>query len=340
MNATRVLTAFCLAVVGVSAQPAIAQTQGGDWAKVEAAAKAEGKVVVYNGLIGNPELGKIIKLFQDKYRVPVELLEARPSEIQERVRTEVATKRPIGDVLLIGETTQALIPDLLQPCCDFPNVANLVIKPAAEKEVPAFLLTYAMLVNTDLVPAGAEPRSWKDLLDPRWKGKILSSEMDVAGAGHTMFGVMQDAFGTDFHRKLAKQDITFNLVQNESERRTGRGEFAIFIPFYPANLKNLQGMPVKFIVPEEGLPYVPMSLAPIVGAPHPNAGRLFMNFFLSREAQLVMANGGFPPVIGGLENEVSESMRPLVNNKLMGRQKMDGQEERMIEARQIYKGRN
>ena len=87
----------------------LAQAPGdAEWKKVIEAAKKEGKVVVYNGAVGTPALPKAGAAFEAQYGIRFELLEARASELRERIRTEQAAGKVLGDVSHNGSTTTAL----------------------------------------------------------------------------------------------------------------------------------------------------------------------------------------------------------------------------------------
>ena len=148
-----------------------------------------------------------------------------------------------------------------------------------------------------------------------------------------------DTFGVGFHEKLAKQSVVFGPSNRENQRRVARGEYALNMPFVLPLIAESQGLPLKAIVPKEGVPYTPFSVAVIKGAPHPNAARLLVNFFLEPEAQLVYARDGFSIATTGLEDQVPEKWRWSVNAKLMGRARLDVQEERQKLAAKIYEGK-
>ncbi len=337
----RAIRAACLALAGFLA-PDIASAQpASDWDAVVAAAKKEGEVVVYSAIAGAPQPPEIGKLFETKYGIRVRVLDGRPTEIHERIRMEKSTNRPGGDLTLNGSTTLVLLKEqgLLGPRPEIPNFGKVVLKPASDEEIPVFVLAYGLVVNPTLVPPDQEPKSWRDLLDPKWKGKILSDDMAATGAAATWFGVMQDAFGTEFHEAFARQNLTFSRQIQDNPRRVARGEFAIYVPLILTFMANNEGLPLKPVIPAEGAAYTPFSLAAIAGAPHPNAARLFANFMLEPEAQLVFARDGYALAVGGLRDRTPEKWRWSVDAKLLGHQKLDGQEERLRLADKIYHGK-
>ncbi|MGE4340234.1 MAG: ABC transporter substrate-binding protein, partial [Pigmentiphaga sp.] len=290
---TQLTLGACLAFGG----PAMAASDS--WSAVEAAAKREGKVVLYTSAVGATPHRKIAELFEARYGIPVEVLEARGSELRERIRAEQAAGRAIGDVQHNGTTSVELMrrDGNLQPHGGLPNTERLVAPfDAGAERVASNAQCYGILVNRRLVGADTEFRSWKDLTDPRWKGKIISDDMRALGGGSVFFFVMQDEFGQEFHEAMARQELVFSRQIRNDERRVARGEYAIYIPELMPFYTELKGLPVEFIVPEEGCPYVGFDISMLKDAPHPNAARLLMNFFLEPEAQLEFAKAGFNPV--------------------------------------------
>ena len=305
-----------------------------------AAAKAEGKLVFYCGACSAaaPETAKIIKLFESKYGIPVEFLETAPGAMQERIRTDVATGRRIADVSMQGGTSTYFLSKIgaLQPHGELPNMKALTMTLNVPDEVPAWSFVFGMLINTNLVPPGQEPKSWKDVLDPKWKGKILAADFAAPGAGTTFFDLMKRTYGVEFHEKLAKQDVVVGRELRQNQRRIGLGEFAIYLNETVSDANRPKGLPYKMIVPEEGAYFTPVSLAVVKGAPHPNAADLFLNFMLDQDTQLIYAESAMPVAIKGLEERVPAEKRSMVYVKFMGSQQLEGQDERAAEAKKIY----
>jgi iron(III) transport system substrate-binding protein len=254
------------------------------------------------------------------------------------VRTEVTTNRPLGDVSLNGGNSQYAMRgmNLLQDAGALPNLARLTVKPDAPEEMPIFLSSYAIAVNTRLVAPSEMPKSWLDLTDPKWKGKILADDPTAPGGASTWFSVLVDKLGEDFHRKLARQELHFSKTIRENPKRIARGEFPIYVPLVLTDLAPLEGLPIKGVLPAEGLPYSMFSLAMIRNAPHPNATRVLMNFFLEPESQLVYAAAGFPVVTSGLADRVPEKLRWMVDAPLLGRQDPARRDANLDLAKKIY----
>jgi iron(III) transport system substrate-binding protein len=304
-----------------------------EWQKVVEAAKQEGKVVLYSALVGAPSTSRITEAFEAKYGIPVETLEARASELLERVRTEQASGRSLGDVSYNGSTaTERQMHDsVFVPHGGLSSASRLVAPFTSDgTRVPAFVIHFGILVNTELVKPSDEPRSWKDLLLPRWKGQILADDVHPVGSGSLFFQATYGKLGREFHEKLAAQDPSFTRDPRGSQRRVARGEYPIFLPSSLAAMKELEGLPLKTVVPSEGAVYVLYQTAIFKNAPHPNAARLFMDFLLSDEAQAIYAEDGYGPVVESVQKKTS---RP----PLLGTSFLSTMAEMARLAREIYK---
>jgi iron(III) transport system substrate-binding protein len=325
----------------LAAAPAAAQAPAdADWKKVVEAARKEGKVVVYNGAVGTPALPKVLAAFEGKYGIRTELLEARASELRERIRTEQVAGKLLGDVSHNGSTTTALqlAEGAFQPYGSLPNAGRPVAPfKADDTRGPIYVIQYGILVNTDMVKPAEEPKSWKDVLNPRWKGKILSDDMRALGGGAVFFMVTTQTFGKEFHEKLAEQQPHMNRELRGNYPRVARGEYPLYVPYTLPDILDLKGLPVKAIMPVEGSPYVRFDGTILKGAPHPNGARLLLDFFLSDEAQLLYANLGFVPVIGGLEARINPEARTIAQVKLLGTTDPKLQDDMLKLAKQIYK---
>ena len=319
--------------------PAVPAAGSAEWVKVVDAAKKEGKVVMYSGAVGNTVSPKIAAAFEAKYGIRMEVLEARASELRERIRTEQAAGKVLGDVSHNGSTTTQLqlTEGVFVPYGTLPNAGRPVPPFKADgTRVPIYVIAYDILVNTEMVKPAEEPKSWKDLLDPRWKGKILADDMRALGGGAVFFMVTYQTFGRGFHDKLAEQKPFMNRELRGNHRRVARGEYPIYIPFTIGDILDLKGLPVKSIIPTEGAPYVLFQGAVFKGAPHPNAARLLMDFFLSDEVQLLYAAAGFVGVTGGLEARMTPEMRSFAQTKLLGTTDPKLQEDMLKIAKDIY----
>lgn len=327
------LVAACLGCLAPAAR-------ADDWNAVVAAAKKEGKVVVYNMALGAPYFVAVLKSFEAKYGIPVESLDLRASALAERIRTEQAAGRFLGDTEIISTTMieeQLKNGDFIQKLPEIPNAAKL--RPpfkASEYSVPAYVQPMGILINTRLVKDEDVPKSWADLNNPKWKGKILSDDMRPLGSGNAMFSILEKNMGPQFNEKLAEQKPSFSRDMRNDARRVARGEYPIYIPQIFAFTSDLKGLPVKVIIPKEGAPFAQMDMAVLKNAPHPNAARLFIQHFLDVDSQLIYANAWMPPVNAEAAKRANPDAQPFANAKLIGPATLAERPEMMSLAKKLY----
>lgn len=307
-----------LSLAAFSAAPVAAQDA--TWDAVIAAAKKEGKLLLYNGT-NFPIVKKIADRFTAEYGIQTEVLSARTTEIRERIRVEQATNRTVASVTYNGFTTlfTQMQEGVFQEHGTIPN-AKSVAEPLKVNGtmLPAAVGFFVLMYNTNLVKGDEVPKSWRDIAHPRWQGKILSDDFRAAGAGNVWFEATLNALGKEFHEKVAAQKPVFSRNFPDSERRVARGEYPLYLPFNVSEYPTLQGLPIKAIVPAEGAAYVPFGMGLLRDAPHPNAGKLFMNYALTQEMQILQATEGYRPAAAGLEDKFPAEVKPLLSGKLLG----------------------
>jgi len=334
------MTWGCLKLVGVAlaaVTSSAAYAQSANWNDVVAAAKREGKLLIYNGT-NFPIVRKIAVEMQKETGIAIDVLDGRASEIRERIRTEQAAGRFIGDVGYTGATSAALqaADGAFQPHGELP-LSETLAEPLVDDGVfvPSSAGNFALLINTNLVKE--DIKSWRELEDPKWAGKILSDDPRALGAGQVWFEVTYRTLGREFHEKIAAHKPVISRVFAESNRRIARGEFPIYLPFNVSEYQSLKGLPIKVILPQEGVPYVPFGSSLLKGAPHANAGRLFMNFLLEPEQQVAFALEGFRPAARGMGPRIPEDIRPLTQAKGMGTTQPGKTQGYLDLAKEIYK---
>ena len=324
--------ALLLALPGVARAELDAQTI--------AAAKREGSVSFYAAYPNAAFQAAAVKSFQDKFGIRVDLLQVRASELHERIRTEQASGRFLGDVLQASDasTTLRISTGHVGPLGDIPNARNLLPGSGAlEFRAPSFIAPFGIMINTSLVKPEDEPKGWRDLLDPKWKGRILVDDPRALGSGHAWVAALNIALGDDFHRRLAANAVTLSRDVGASERRVGRGEFAVWIPAATSGRAGLAGLPMKYIAPVEGVPNSAMDHSILKNPPHPAAARLFVDHFLSVEFQTEVGRLGLLPVIRDMEPRMPPEMLPFARVRLLPSATAENQQKFLDLASEIYK---
>jgi iron(III) transport system substrate-binding protein len=139
--------------------------------------------------------------------------------------------------------------------------------------------------NSRLVSAKEAPTDWQDLLHPKWKGKIGMDQEE-----YEWFGATLDVWGREravkYHRALALQQIQWRKGHTLISQLIGAGEFPIDI-VYAHRIESMKkaGAPIDWVKTSNPV-FVALSPASLAAkAPHPNAGKLLLDFMLSYESQ-------------------------------------------------------
>ena len=280
-----------LALFPVLAPPAAAQ----DAARVEAA-KKEGKVVWYTSL-ALPSAEKVAKLFEAAYPgIKVEVHRTGSQRILQRVMQELQANIKNVDVVHTSDAGHfVLLKDKKLLARHTP--AGVERFPAGFKDKDGYYYGLRATVNviaynTQKIAAAEAPRTWKDLLDPKWKGKMVTAHPGYSGVIATHVLALVHLHGWEYFQALAKNQLM--LVQSAVDPAgvvaSGERPVAVNGGDYTFYQSKKQGNPVEIVYPKEGVPLVVSPTAITSFAPHPNAARLFTDFGFTREVQQVMAD--------------------------------------------------
>jgi iron(III) transport system substrate-binding protein len=148
--------------------------------------------------------------------------------------------------------------------------------------------------NTNLVKDNEAPKSYADLLDPKWKGKMAKSHPGYSGTSLTGTFAITKLLGWDYLEKLSKQGVQQLQSTTATPKSIASGERAVMVDgneynmFMEIDAKS----PVKIIYPAEGTPFVNSPSAIFADAPHPNAARVFQSFLYTVELQTMIVDAG------------------------------------------------
>lgn len=255
------------------------------------AALKEGKVVWY----GATTTSDFIKaggadLFKKRFGIEVELVNGRLRNLTDRLSTESAVGKTEGDVFLgndeymIELQRNGILEKWRPPAPELANInADAFVQDPPDYWFPVQISAQGLLINTDLVKDG-EIKSYKDLLDPKWQGKVVMRDpRSLDGGGAQMAAIYNDpALGLDYIKKFAEVTKPVIIQGGTSATKDAviRGQFAVGFSGRGEFMLNLPpGTPMKFLVPTEGLAWTPSSIALLAGGPHPNAAKVLETWF-------------------------------------------------------------
>jgi iron(III) transport system substrate-binding protein len=162
-------------------------------------------------------------------------------------------------------------------------------------EPPGYFTWYTMVLagiayNTDVVSEAEAPKTWKDLLDPKWRGAINFKD-SASGLQGAQWFMLRKLHGDNFWRDMAKQNPRalpstvqqYERLINREDKIIGLAQYSTFLEF------KAKGAPIAFIAPPEGLVGTAQFVGIVSKGPHPEAAKLFLDWFLSPLGQELLA---------------------------------------------------
>ena len=257
-------------------------------------AKKEGRVAFYTSM-GADESKLVADAFQTKYpTIRVEITRLGSEKLLQRVITESRAGSHFFDavtnsgmeIYLLGKMgllARHLTPDFALFMADSKDPAGRWVDMYSNLRLVGY--------NTKLVAKEKIPKRYEDLLEPGWKGQIGFPEGQYSWFA-TMLKIMGDERGRKFFQGLARQELNYRGAQVLVTQMIAAGEFNAGFSYDTQVLRfRNRGAPIE-VAP---MPFVTKNIHPIAlaaHAPHPNAGKLFIDYVLSKEGQLFIKNMG------------------------------------------------
>jgi iron(III) transport system substrate-binding protein len=268
-------------------------------------AKKEGELTYYSAMIVNQALRPLTAAFQAKYPfIKISYWRADSEEIETKISAEIRANNPVGDVIEgtgIGEL--AVRAGLAQPIVS----PELSVVPERFRDpnrlwVPTRMSYFALAYNTRLIAAGTQPKTYDDLLDEKWRGKMAWPLLSAIGAPLFVTN-LRLAWGDEkakaYLQRLRAQNIV-NFGAGNPRTLVDR----VIAGEYPIALQIFAHHPL--ISAAKGAPVTTQLLAPVAssagtlvipkGSRHSYSAALLMDFLLSKEGQRILAAAEYLPV--------------------------------------------
>jgi len=303
---------FALIAILAFTSPAVAQ-DAVDLAK----AKSEGKVVWYTST-PLPQAQKIVNLFEKEHGIKVELFRSGGSAILRRFQQEADAGRIAADVLTTSDPAAAAALTKKGLFVAF-KPKNFDKIPDAAKDKDGYFIGQRLnlmtnYIRSDKVPEADEPKTWNDLANPKYKGKMVIGDPSFTSLLVSVVGTMAKERGWGFYEKLRISDVMIVQGNQQVADTLKRGERLIAVgalDSYAADLKK-EGHPIKTLYPGDGVFVIPSPTSVVKGSPNPNAAKLFAEFMIGDTAQKIFpADGGYSARIDVAAPEGSPDLKTL-----------------------------
>jgi iron(III) transport system substrate-binding protein len=275
------------------------------------AAKKEGKLSWYTS-VDLPVAEKIAKAFEAAYPgISMKVERSGAERIYQRIGQEYQSKIYNCDVVNSSDAAHLIIWKREKMLASFlpEDVAKHYPKEHwdADGMYASWRVTLSPIAyNTNLVKADEAPKGFKDLLDPKWSGKIVKAHPGYSGTIMTATQQLSRDLGWDYFEKLAKQKVMQVQSAADPPKKVSAGERAVMADGteYMVNLLQTRGEPIAEVYAVEGTPLVTGPSAVMARAANPNAARLFYAWSMTAEAQQMNVE------VGALR-----SVHPLVKDR-------------------------
>lgn len=341
MNAARkfamVLGAFGCIDLGAGSSAAAGDAAA--FAALIEAAKREGQVIVDGPPIDTVR-STVTEAFKDKYGITVSYISSGSSKSGARVRAERAAGRYLLDVFVSGADTPILTfkpggwLDPIRPVLVDPDVTDAskwqddhLWFGDPEGNILRLLryTTPNLAINTSMVRPD-EITKWKDLLDPKWKGKIAAKDPALTGSGASLTSFFYLFFGPEFVKNLYQDQKPFiSREQRQPIQWLAQGTYPIVVGPDSNELKRFMDLnyPIMPIFPTDGPGMVSGGwgmMGLMNKAPNPNAAKLFVNWMASQEGLQVFAKATSSP---SLRKDVNHDWAPAYTVPEDGKEYVD-----------------
>ncbi|HIU64154.1 MAG TPA: ABC transporter substrate-binding protein [Candidatus Avacidaminococcus intestinavium] len=269
--------------------------------------KASGDVMVYTSIypdiIDNICKPNVKKAFPE---MNVSWFQGGTENVITKITGEIKADKVAADLLMVADPSYYLKMKDDKRLLNYvsPNAKDVVTAKDEDGAWASVRISNMIIAyNTDKLKAEEAPKTWQDLTDPKWKGKIAMPNPMLSGTAYVTVGALADKYGWEFFDKLKANGISVEQGNSAIQNKLLTGEYAVAIILEENILKlaATKNEPLKVIYPEDGVVMIPSPIAIMSTTKNPDGAKAVMDWWLSKEGQEAVVKGWMHSVRGDVE---------------------------------------
>lgn len=311
--------AYC--VLGAAAVLAAALGVAGCGSNKTAGVKGEVMVYtsIYPDIIDNMCKPNVGKAFPD---MKVNWFQGGTENVMTKINGEIKANKIGTDLLMVADPSYYLTLDkqnLLLPYKSKEHESVILDKDPEGKWYSVRVCNMIIAYNKDKMSADQAPKSWQDLLDPKWKGKIAMPNPLLSGTAYVAVGALAQKYGWEYFDKLAANGMKVEKGNSAIQNKLLTGEYAaaMILEENVLKLANTKNEPLAVSYPSDGVVMIPSPIGIFKTTKNPDGAKALVDWWLGKEGQEAVVKGWMHPVRGDIkEPKLSIPTKQIVAGKL------------------------
>jgi len=282
--------------------------------------KEKESVMIYTSIY--PDIIELMKPVLDEQfpDITVEWFQGGTESVVTKITGEIEAKSIEADLLMVADPSYYLTleeQELLEKY-DFAERANTTMKDEEGYWTGVRISNMVIAYNTDKISEADAPKSFEDLLDPKWKGKMAMPSPLLSGTAFVTAGALSEKYGWEYFEKLKENAIVVESGNSAVQSKLLTGEYELGIILEENILKlKAAGEPVAIVYPEDGTIVIPSPIAMMKDSKNPEAAKKVMEWFLSVEGQELIVKGWMHSVREDVASpEGAEPLSSFINTRM------------------------
>lgn len=255
----------------------------------------KGTVMIYTSIY--PDIIELVKPALKKQfpDLDIQWFQAGTEKVMAKVAGEIEAKKIQADLLMVADPSYyiTLKDQNLLLKYDSPNRKDVKINKDSEGYWTGVRISNMIIAyNTSKVSEADAPKSFKDLLDPKWKNRIAMPSPLLSGTAYVTAGVLADKYGWQYFEDLKQNGLKVEEGNSAIQNKLLRGEYYAVIILEENILKMMEKKePVKVVYPSDGTVVIPSPVAIFQASKNQEAAKAVLDWWLSKEGQEVIVKG-------------------------------------------------